>query len=109
MIGRTRIAHLVGAALLAAASMAAQGGGVRFGVGIVVPGPWYYPPPAYYPYYPPAVIVPAPSAYVEEAPSAVYSTHPVQSVYYYCAESKTYYPYVRACAGGWQQVPAQPR
>ncbi|WP_233887260.1 hypothetical protein [Paraburkholderia flagellata] len=29
-------------------------------------------------------------------------------VWYYCVASQTYYPYVRTCAGGWQQVPARP-
>jgi len=78
-----------------------------------VPAPWYYYPPVpyYYPYYPPAVVVPgAPSAYVEQAPAQVYSTNPAPaSVYYYCAASKAYYPYVRDCPGGWEQVPTQPR
>lgn len=117
MNARTRIARLACAVLLAAVPLLAQAdGAVRFGIGIGIPAPWYYAPPVYYPYpyypypdYPPAVVVPAPSTYVERAPSGVYSTHPVQAVYYYCAASKAYYPYVRECAGGWEQVPAQPR
>jgi hypothetical protein len=109
----TRIARCVCAALLAVASLPALAhGSVRFGIGIGIPGPWYYPPPPVYypyPYYPPAVVVPPPSSYVEQAPASAYSTHPVQSSYYYCAASKSYYPYVRECPGGWEQVPAQPR
>jgi len=35
---------------------------------------------------------------------------PAQSSYwYYCAESKTYYPYVKECPGGWQRVTPQQR
>jgi hypothetical protein len=124
----TRIARGLCAALLATAYVPALAhGSVRFGIGIGIPGPWYYPPPVYYPYpyYPPAVVVPAPSSYVvpapssyvvpapssyvEQAPATSYSTHPAQTSYYYCAASKSYYPYVRDCPGGWEQVPAQPR
>ncbi len=108
-----RWSRAVAATLLLGASVAAYGhGSVHWSVGIGVPGPWYYPAPAYapYPYYPPAVVVPpAPSAYVEQAPTGSYSTRPVQSFYYYCAASKSYYPYVRDCPGGWEQVPTQPR
>lgn len=100
-------------AVLLAASLPAQAhGSVRFGIGIGIPAPWYYaPPPVYYPYayYPPAYVVPAPSAYVEQAPSNVYSTRPGPSVYYYCAAANGFYPYVRECPGGWEQVPTQPR
>ena len=102
--------------LLAAASAVAQAhGSVRFGIGIGIPAPWYYYPPAPYyypyPYYPPAVVVPsAPSGYVEQAPAPVYSTQPAAgSVYYYCAASRSYYPYVRDCPGGWEHVPVEPR
>jgi len=28
--------------------------------------------------------------------------------WYYCPESKAYYPYVKECPGGWQQVAPQP-
>ncbi len=36
---------------------------------------------------------------------------PVQSPgnwWFYCPNSKAYYPYVRECASGWQRVPPQP-
>jgi hypothetical protein len=108
----TRLTRCICAALLAVASLPALAhGSVRFGIGIGIPGPWYYPPPVYYPYpyYPPTVVVPPPSSYVEQAPASAYSTHPVQNSYYYCASSRSYYPYVRECPGGWEQVPAQPR
>lgn len=57
----------------------------------------YYPPPPM-----PVVVVPPPTppVYIEQAP--------VESVWYYCPDQGGYYPYVKACPGGWQTVPAQP-
>ncbi len=96
-------------------------GGPRVGVGVTFgpywgwgPG-WYYPPYYYYPpaYYPPAVVtVPtAPPTYIEQGqPEPVPGTQSqaAAGVWYYCGDSKMYYPYVRECAGGWEAVPAQP-
>jgi hypothetical protein len=31
---------------------------------------------------------------------------PPAASWYYCDASRTYYPYVQACASGWRQVPA---
>lgn len=85
-------------------------GHVRFGVFIGAPFYPWYPPPYYYPYsyypYPPAVVtVPSgPPVYIEQG-----GGQPApQSYWYYCAESKTYYPYVKECPGGWQRVSPQP-
>lgn len=101
-------------------------GGPRWGVGVTLGAPYwggwggwgpgyYYPPPYYsYPpyYYPPAVVtVPSgPVTYIEQAqPEPAPSAQaPAAGVWYYCADSQTYYPYVRECPGGWQTVPAQP-
>lgn len=94
---------------------------VRFGVVIGGPlwwGPGYYPPYAYYPppsYYAPAYYPwapAAPSVYIEQgavrpAP-AIRSAPPQASYWYYCAESKGYYPYVKSCPGGWQRVSPRP-
>lgn len=67
--------------------------------------PWHYRPYGYpYPYYHPSVIVTRapPPVYVEQAPAQ-------QSNYwYYCNASRAYYPYVKECPGGWQQVVPQP-
>jgi hypothetical protein len=63
---------------------------------------WYYPPPYYYP---PAVVVappPAPQQYVER------SDVPAQNYWYYCEQSRGYYPYVKECPGGWKAVPPAP-
>ena len=91
----------------------AHGPHVRFGIGIGVPlyGPGYYAPyyPPYYgaPYYPPAVAASSPPIYVEEGNSQQ-APAPDNNSWYYCQESKTYYPYVQQCPAGWQRVPAQP-
>ena len=80
-------------------------GHARFGVFIGGPfWPWYYPPPYYYP--PAVVTVPStPPTYVEQADG--YDT-PGEAYWYYCSQSKAYYPYVKKCPGGWQKVPVQP-
>ncbi len=78
--------------------------------------PYYYPyyyPYAYYGYgypysypYEPAVTVPSePREYIER--SDEYTSEP-SGFWYYCRESKAYYPYVKNCPGGWHKVPAQP-
>jgi hypothetical protein len=103
----TLSAVLLGAAASAPA-FAWHHGGVRFGVVIGAPFyPWYYPPYYYYPPYPPVVAAPAaPPTYVEQG--GAQSAPPRASYWYYCAESKTYYPYVKECPGGWQRVAPQP-
>ena len=81
-----------------------DGGRVHFGLYFGAPpawSDWDYPP--YY-YYPPRVVV------VPSSPP-VYVQHPgaeAQHWWYYCADSKTYYPYVKQCPGGWQRVAPQP-
>ena len=97
-----------------------HGGGVRFGVYVGAPvywggywGPRYYYPPYYYPpyYYPPTVVtVPvSPPTYVEQAPvAAPAAPAPQPGYWYYCAESRAYYPHVNQCPGGWQRVSPQP-
>ena len=72
----------------------------------VAPVPYYYPayPAAYY--YPPAFVAPAaPTNYIEQQPAA--DTAPAGGTWYYCDASRSYYPYVKQCPGGWRSVPAQ--
>ena len=78
---------------------------------------WYYPPYPYYypysypyyPYYGGAVGVPSgPTTYVERGDQQAAPEASAQSWWYYCADSKTYYPYVKQCPGGWQKVAPQP-
>lgn len=87
----------------------------RAHIGVFIGAPaFYYPPPFYYYpapyyYYPPVVAVPAsPPAYIERGNGSS-SPEPSQGTWYYCPETRAYYPYVKQCAGGWQRVPAQPQ
>ena len=93
-----------------------RGGHVRFGVSIGFPlyGPGYYSPYFGYPYpayaYPPVVVRSSPPpVYIEQgAAQAAPAPAPAQADWYYCAASRSYYPYVSECPAGWQRVPAQP-
>ena len=77
------------------------------------PRPWWGPawygypayPYAYSPYaYPPAVVVqPNPQTYIQQAPPAAGQPQG-PSYWYYCAGSKSYYPYVGECPEGWMTV-----
>lgn len=101
-------------ATASAPALAYHRGYAHFGVFIGSPFyPWWYYPPYpyyYYPpaYYPPVTVPAAPTTYIEQgSPQASPAPQP-QGQWYYCAESKTYYPYVKECAGGWQRVTPQP-
>ena len=115
--------------VLATETAFARGPRARVGIFIGVPllgfgyhshySPYYYPPYSYYPnYYPPyypapVVIQQQPTVYVEQNPQpAPEAQSPVQSpstgYWYYCADSRAYYPYVKDCRNGWQRVAPQP-
>jgi hypothetical protein len=120
------------AALVASAPALAQhrghfGGGPRIGIGIGFGVPYYgyhpyYYPPYYAPYYYPPVVVapPAPQVYIERPdqdpsqyqppaqPQPQAQANAGQNDWFYCPDSKTYYPYVQQCAGEWQRVPSRP-
>jgi hypothetical protein len=66
--------------------------------------PYYYYPPAYYPpaYYDAPAYYPPATEYVAPQPA------PAAASWYYCPSAGGYYPYVRECPGGWQQVAPQP-
>ena len=92
-----------------------HGGGLGLGLllGAAIVGLAYAATPAYAaPAAPaPVVVYPAPVAapavtYVQ--PAVPVATPQPQADWYYCAESRSYYPYVRECPGGWQRVPATP-
>jgi hypothetical protein len=109
IVNRTKLVLTLVATLLGAgASTAAFAWGhTRFSFGVVIGAPfypWYYPPYYYYP--PPVVVVPAaPTTYIEkDSPHAAPSP---RSYWYYCEASKTYYPYVKECPGGWLRVVPQ--
>ena len=107
LIKSTLIAALVAAGALASGSaLAWHRGGARVGVFVGGPVWWGWPGPYYA--YPPTVVVreAPPTQYIEQ--STPDASQPQQSGYwYYCAESKTYYPYVKDCPGGWKQVVPQ--
>jgi hypothetical protein len=69
--------------------------------------PRYYPPQYYYS--PAPVVYSAPPVYIEQsAVQAAPAPAPqAQADWYYCADSRSYYPYVSECPAGWQRVPAQ--
>ena len=87
--------------------------GIGINLGYPVYGPWYYPFPHYQPYYavpyyPPVVVAPSPPpVYIERGDSAA-AAAPAQADWFYCADARGYYPYVKECPGGWQRVPSQP-
>jgi hypothetical protein len=56
--------------------------------------PYYYYPPAYYA---------APPAYVEEPVTYVEQPRPGQ-VFYFCPDSRAYYPSVTSCPSPWLKV-----
>lgn len=73
--------------------------------------PYYYPPYAYYPpYYPaPVVIQRQPTVYIEQNPQPAPTTQaPASAYWYYCTDTRAYYPYVKECGSGWQRVAPQP-
>jgi hypothetical protein len=71
-----------------------------WGAPYYAPYPYYYPAPAYYPV---AVAPAAPPVYVERSEPAQQ-----QGMWYYCEQSRGYYPYVTECPGGWKAVPPAP-
>jgi hypothetical protein len=82
-------------------------GGVYLHFGVPYPYYWgpryyYYPPPPVYYYPPPVVVERAPPTYIER------DDEDSQTWWYWCADAKKYYPYVKECPGGWQRVPPQP-
>jgi len=116
-MSRTKVIVIVALALFAVAMSVpaeAHGGRARVSVGFAFGGPWYYPA-YYYPYYPyyyypQAVAVQSePTVYIERGDSSAPAERSSLDYWYYCAESKTYHPYVKHCPGGWQkQIPTVP-
>ncbi|MEK6244980.1 MAG: hypothetical protein AABM33_10825 [Pseudomonadota bacterium] len=111
--------------ILATESAFARGGRVRLGISIGFPlvgfgyqsyYPSYYNYPSYYSYpshysypsyYPAQQQAPV---YIEQNPQpAPEAQSPSTGSWYYCADSRAYYPYVKECPAGWQRVAPQPR
>lgn len=92
--------------------------GIFFGVPLIG-APYYYPPryyyppypgyyPGYYPYAAPAVAA-APPVYVEQGQESPQGATLPSNYWYYCTTPQGYYPYVKDCPNGWQQVSPQPQ
>jgi len=80
------------------------------GFGLYSPA-FYAPFPYYYPAYYPAPVVVQQQApvYVEQSPPPPEAQPSAPAGYwYYCAEARAYYPYVKSCPAGWQRVAPQP-
>jgi hypothetical protein len=121
MPGLARIAVLLFALLAAAPAMAYHGHGhgrahIEFFVGIPADS-WRSPRPYYYRHQPPpavrvpplATVAPPPSVYIERSEeSASTATTQPEFWWYYCPGRGAYYPYVKTCPQGWQQVAPQP-
>lgn len=80
-----------------------------WGAGTVFIGATYYGWPGYaYPYYPAPGAYVAPPAYYPQATEYVEQAPVAQGFWYFCAESRAYYPQVQDCPGGWQRVAPRP-
>lgn len=112
------LAGLAGASSVLAQHRHFHGPRVSIGFSFGVPFaayPYYYPryyAPYYYPAYYPAPVVVQQQApvYIEQIPQPAPSVQPSApaNYWYYCNDSRAYYPYVRDCPGGWQRVAPQP-
>ena len=116
------LALTLAAGLTAESAYAWHRGGPRVSLGlhfgIPIGGYPYYPPygpypygPYYYPpYYPAPVVVQQPPTVYIEQPTPQTQPQPAQPQgwWYFCNESRAYYPYVKECPGGWQRVAPQP-
>lgn len=84
-------------------------GGYGYGVGIGFYPSFGYP---YYGYgyggYPQTTVIEntAPPVYIQQ--TSPQSTALPANYWYYCLSPKGYYPYVKTCPGGWQQVAPSP-
>jgi hypothetical protein len=96
------------ACLAIGATAEARGPHARWG-GAVWIGPGYWVGPGYwwgYPRYyvaPPVVVQQSAPVYIHPTPA------PEPQYWYYCEETRTYYPYVKQCPRGWMRVvPTEP-
>jgi hypothetical protein len=77
------------------------GMGLGYGLG-------YYGSP-YYAYPPIVNTVPvAPPVYIQQAAPQPLPPQPQANYWHYCRSPEGYYPYVKECPGGWQQVSPTP-
>ena len=88
-------------------------GRVFVGVGVGPYWGWGYPGPYWgyrwgYPaYYPPPVVVEQPHTYIEQEPPPAPAAPAETAYWYYCPNSREYYPSVPSCSEAWVRVPAR--
>jgi hypothetical protein len=83
-----------------------MGLGLGLGYGLGYYGGSYYSP--YYSYPPAVVAVPVtPPVYIQQQSPPVTQQYPA-GYWYYCNNPQGYYPYIKQCPGGWQQVDPTP-
>lgn len=81
------------------------GHGIGLGYGLGYYGGYYSSP--YYAYPPTVITVPvAPPVYIQQSPPVVQQNP--SGFWYYCNSPQGYYPYIKQCPGGWQQVDPTP-
>jgi hypothetical protein len=100
-------AACIGALAIAAPADAHGGGRVRFGVVVGAPLWWGWHPWHYYPPYERVIVERRePTVYVER--DAADEQRDADQYWYFCPDSKTYYPYVKQCPSPWQRVVPHP-
>ncbi len=88
--------------------------GLSFGTGFYSPGyysPYWRGPSVTYGvpiYTPPVVIQQAPPPVYIEQPATMNADANASNYWYYCAPTRSYYPYVSSCKEAWQRVPPVP-
>jgi hypothetical protein len=86
-----------------------HGGHFRGGVWVGAPffwDPFFYP---YYPYYPYPYSAPSTTVVVpEQSDEYIVPEQQDSGYWYYCRESRGYYPYIKSCPGGWMKVVPTP-
>lgn len=105
---------VLAAALFSGAASADRGHGhghghIGLGFYFGAPYPYYYSPYPYYPYpYPPVIATPAsPPVYIERGDEQD-DQQSGEYYWYHCKKPEGYYPYVKQCPGGWEQVEPEP-
>ena len=83
------------------------GHGYRSGFNIVLSAPLYLPSYNYSPYRwyarPPVIVQQAPVTYVQRESAEAASS----DYWYFCPDTRTYYPYTQSCPSEWLQVVPQ--
>ena len=77
----------------------------RASVSLFLGAPLFFDP-FFDPFFPP--VYSSPTVVVPASPPVYIEREPEQAYWYYCRESRAYYPYVKECPGPWQRVVPEP-